>query len=398
MTATHRRPKKAKQSAARRRHPSGRVTPDGRGPKRPVGLRTPVFLALFAATVSLTAFGAVMVLSASAAPSISETSSAWSLFRRQLMWVGLGTVAMFVTMRIDYRRWRVLAVPSLVGSTVLLVLVVIPGFGVTANGATRWLGFGGVTLQPSEFVKPSLAVLTAWAFARQHATGEPVWRYVAIGLYALVVGLLLLQPDFGMTVVVSAVWFGQFFLAGLPMALVAGFLVLGLVGAVGAYFALPHVASRIDRFIDPSSGDSYQVSRSMEAFMNGGLLGRGPGEGSVKTVLPDAHTDFVFAVAGEEFGLIACLILVGLFAFVVLRGFSRVIKEANLFILLAVTGLLIQFGLQALVNMGSTLRLMPTKGMTLPFISYGGSSLLAIAILIGMVLALTRSRNGQEAL
>ncbi len=201
-----------------------------------------------------------------------------------------------------------------------------------------------------------------------------------------------------MTVVVSAVWFGQFFLAGLPMALVAGFLVLGLVGAVGAYFALPHVASRIDRFIDPSSGDSYQVSRSMEAFMNGGLLGRGPGEGSVKTVLPDAHTDFVFAVAGEEFGLIACLILVGLFAFVVLRGFSRVIKEATLFILLAVTGLLIQFGLQALVNMGSTLRLMPTKGMTLPFISYGGSSLLAIAILIGMVLALTRSRNGQEAL
>ena len=209
--------------------------------------------------------------------------------------------------------------------------------------------------------------------------------------------LLLLQPDFGMTVVVSAVWFTQFFLAGLPLLWVAGFIALGIAGSVSVYFLLPHVASRVDRFIDPTSGDSYQVMRSMEAFMKGGVLGRGPGEGSVKTMLPDAHTDFIFAVAAEEFGMITCLLVVGLFAFIVLRGFSRIIKETNFFILLSVTGLLVQFGLQALINMASTLHLMPTKGMTLPFISYGGSSLVSVALCMGMVLSLTRRRIGQEA-
>jgi len=349
-----------------------------------------------AAITLLIVYGVMLTMAASPPVADRLHIDQYHFVRRQLFFLPLAVAIIFTISLSSPRNVRRLALAIFCVSILLMIATLL--IGPEIKGARRWLSLGGISLQPSEFVKPSLAVLTAWAFARQHATGEPVWRYVAIGLYALVVGLLLLQPDFGMTVVVSAVWFGQFFLAGLPMALVAGYLVLGLVGAVGAYFALPHVASRIDRFIDPSSGDSYQVSRSMEAFMNGGLLGRGPGEGSVKTVLPDAHTDFVFAVAGEEFGLIACLILVGLFAFVVLRGFSRVIKEANLFILLAVTGLLIQFGLQALVNMGSTLRLMPTKGMTLPFISYGGSSLLAIAILIGMVLALTRSRNGQEAL
>jgi cell division protein FtsW len=174
--------------------------------------------------------------------------------------------------------------------------------------------------------------------------------------------------------------------------------VLGIAGMIGAYTFLPHVASRIDRFLDPSSGDGYQIGRSLEAFARGGLFGRGPGEGTVKLQLPDAHADFVFAVAGEEFGMIVCLCVVAVFAFVVLRGLSRMLVETNLFIMLAVTGLLAQFGLQAFVNMGSTVSLMPTKGMTLPFISYGGSSLLAIAFCIGMTLALTRKRPGQEAL
>jgi len=156
---------------------------------------------------------------------------------------------------------------------------------------------------------------------------------------------------------------------------------------------LPHVASRINRFLDPTAGDSYQVDRSIEAFANGGLWGRGPGEGRVKDVLPDAHADFVFAVAGEELGMLACLIIIALFAFIVLRGFSRLFQESNLFVLYAATGLLVQFGLQALINMGSTVQLMPTKGMTLPFISYGGSSALATALSIGMLLALTRRRG-----
>jgi cell division protein FtsW len=197
-----------------------------------------------------------------------------------------------------------------------------------------------------------------------------------------------------MAVVVSAVWFSQFFLAGLRLYWLAAGLAGGVVSFIGAYLVLPHVASRIDRFLDPASGDSYQVDRSMDAFMNGGMWGRGPGEGTVKESLPDAHADFVFAVAGEELGLVLCLVIVALFAFIVLRGFSRLLQEPNLFIVLAATGLLVQFGLQALINMASSLQLMPTKGMTLPFISYGGSSLLSLGLAMGMALALTRRRFG----
>ncbi len=173
--------------------------------------------------------------------------------------------------------------------------------------------------------------------------------------------------------------------------------IAALLGGIGgAYMWLPHVTNRINRFLYPENSDLYQVNRSLEAFANGGWWGRGPGEGTVKDVLPDAHADFVFAVAGEEFGLIACLLVVGLFAFIVLRGFSRLLQENNLFVMLAATGLLIQFGLQAVINMASSLHLIPTKGMTLPFLSYGGSSMLALALGMGMMLALTRRRLGGE--
>jgi cell division protein FtsW len=210
----------------------------------------------------------------------------------------------------------------------------------------------------------------------------------------VIIAMLLKQPDVGMAAVVGLVWFAQFFMAGLRVYWVA-LGALGMFGAgAGAYFWLPHVTSRINRFLDPAAGDSYQVNRSLEAFANGGLWGRGPGEGTVKDVLPDAHADFVFAVAGEEFGLIACVLVVGLFAFIVLRGFSRLLQEGNLFVLLAAAGLLIQFALQALINMASSLHLIPTKGMTLPFLSYGGSSMLALGFGMGMLLALTRRRLG----
>ena len=188
------------------------------------------------------------------------------------------------------------------------------------------------------------------------------------------------------------------FLAGLPLYWAALFIAWGAGALIFAYFMFPHVASRIDRFLDPSSGDNYQIDRSLEAFMNGGLFGRGPGEGTVKEVLPDAHSDFVFAVAGEEFGLFVCLIIIALFAFIVLRGFARALQEADLFILLATSGLLVQFGLQAVINMASTLRLMPTKGMTLPFVSLGGSSLIAMGLCVGFLLALTRKRVGPATL
>ena len=294
------------------------------------------------------------------------------------------------------RGCRRFATLGLLASTVLLGMTLL--FGPEIKGATRWLNVGGFSLQPSEFIKPFFAVFAAWMFAvDQTDQGLPGTR-VAMAAWAILVGFLLLQPDLGQAFVVTAVWGLQFFLAGLPLLWVGALGLCGLLGLVGAYFFLPHVTARIDSFLDPAAGDRYQVDRSIEAFMNGGLFGRGPGEGTVKAQLPDAHSDFIFAVAGEELGLLACLIILGLFAFVVLRGLARLLQESSLFVLLAATGLLAQFGLQAVINMASALHLMPTKGMTLPFISYGGSSLMALAIGMGMLLALTRRRVGPETL
>lgn len=268
--------------------------------------------------------------------------------------------------------------------------------GSSVKGAARWIRLGPLSIQPSEFIKPAFAVVAAGLFAQWRMGHLRNGWMFALGLFAAVLAVLLRQPDFGMAMVVLAVFGVQFFLAGLPLLLVVGMVaVCGGVG-VGAYFMLDHVRSRVNRFLDPQSGDTYQITRSLEAFTNGGLFGTGPGEGKVKAVLPDAHADFVFAVAGEEFGLIACLIIVGLFAFIVLRGFARMLQESDLFVLLATTGLLVQFGLQAFINMASTLHLIPTKGMTLPFISYGGSSLLALAFGMGMVLGLSRQRPGEN--
>jgi cell division protein FtsW len=265
--------------------------------------------------------------------------------------------------------------------------------GVEIKGARRWLPIPGLSLQPSEFVKPFFAVVAAWLIAEGKMPGSKVWgATIAVVLFLMVAAILKSQPDIGMLLVVSAVFFAQFFVAGMNLFLVGAVGALGVAGAVGAYLIFPHVQSRVHRFLDPSSGDSYQVSVALEAFANGGLLGRGPGEGRVKNVLPDAHADFVFAVAGEEFGLVICTLILALFAFVVIRGLIRLLGETDMFTVLAATGLLAQFGLQAFVNMASSLHLIPTKGMTLPFVSYGGSSVLAIALGMGMLLALTRRR------
>ncbi len=221
-------------------------------------------------------------------------------------------------------------------------------------------------------------------------------RIIATALFGVVAALLLIQPDVGQTAILTAIWATQFFLAGLSISWVIGLGLAAPVGAMAAYYVFPHVQHRIDKFLDPSGAGGYQVTTALNAFKNGGLFGKGPGEGRVKLSLPDAHTDFILAVGGEEFGVILCLFVLALFAFIVLRGFSRVLKDDNLFVVLATAGLLVQFGLQAMVNMASTLRMMPAKGMTLPFISYGGSSMVALALGMGMVLALTRIRYGRE--
>ena len=339
--------------------------------------------------VLLFAVGAILTVAASPGAAQRIGLEPFYFVRHQFAFMVPAFLTLLAVSMLTPRGVRRLAVVVFAAG---LALVTATHFaGIEIKGASRWLSLGGFTFQPSEFVKPCFAVVAAWMFAEYRQSENFPGRFIASALLLVVVALLLLQPDFGMAVTVTAFWFVQFFLAGLSLWWVGLALALSLGLVTAAYGIFPHVAQRIDLFIDPSSGDSYQVSTSLKAFEQGGLLGKGPGEGVVKGYLPDAHTDFIFAVAAEEFGMLASLAIVGLFSFIVLRGLTRVMREADLFVLLAVAGLLTQFGLQALINMGVTVQLLPAKGMTLPFVSYGGSSLVASALGMGMVLALTRS-------
>ena len=349
-----------------------------------------------AALIALVGIGAILILAAS--PAVAERIGADHLHfvRRQFIFIPPALATVMAVSLLPPIWIRRLGVVGFIGALILMALTLVVGEEI--KGATRWISFGGLSIQPSEFAKPTFAVAIAWMLAEHRLRIDFPGRLIAAGCFVATAGLLVLQPDIGMTLVVSAVAFIEFFLAGLPMLWVATAIMVGLGGLVGAYYTFAHVRVRVDHFLYPSTGESFQVLTALRAFHSGGLFGRGPGEGRVKEILPDAHTDFIMAVAGEEFGLILCLVVVCLFAFIVLRGFSRTLSTENMFVLLATSGLLTQFGLQAVVNLASTLHLMPTKGMTLPFISYGGSSTLALALGMGMVLALTRKRYGQEAL
>jgi cell division protein FtsW len=265
--------------------------------------------------------------------------------------------------------------------------------GVEIKGARRWIALPGLSLQPSEFLKPCFAVVTAWLLTERKRTRGFPGVILAFVVFGGILMLLKSQPDIGMLSVITAVFFSQLFVDGMNMAFVGIGAAAMAALAVGAFVFFPHVRSRVDRFIHPEQGDHYQVDTALQAFGNGGFLGRGPGEGRVKDLLPDAHADFVFAVAGEEFGLLVCMMILGVFGFIVLRGLLRLVQENDEFVILAASGLVTGFGLQAFVNMASALHLIPTKGMTLPFISYGGSSALSVALGMGMLLALTRRRT-----
>jgi cell division protein FtsW len=346
----------------------------------------------------LMGMGAIFMLAASpAAADRIGLADPFQLARRHMIMIPLAVLLMLAMSVLSPRSVRRFAVVGLLATIALLVATLFIGQHI--KGASRWIELGGFSLQPSEFAKPFFAVTAAWMFSMGRVEGGLPGASIATVLYVVIAGLFLLQPDVGQTVVLTAVFGMQFFLAGLSLVWVGGIAISGIGLLVGTYFLFPHVAERVDSFLDPDSGDTYQIERSLEAFQNGGPWGRGPGEGTVKDQLPDSHSDFIFAVAGEEFGVVVCLFLVVLFAFVVLRGFAKLMGETSLFVLLAATGLLTQVGLQAFVNMASAMHLIPTKGMTLPFISYGGSSYLALAIAMGMVLALTRRRPaGAEAL
>ena len=344
-----------------------------------------------AALMILSLTGLVLVTAAS--PAVAERiglNPFHFVYRHIIMLVPALFIMVAVSMMGRKALWRIASI-TLAGSAVLMIAAVF--FGPEIKGATRWIQIFGFSLQPSEFAKPAFAIASAWLIARHHYQENFPGPQLATGLYIVIAGLLVLQPDFGMAVVLSAIWGAQIFLSGLPMLWVFVLAGVGISCIIGAYIFLPHVTSRIDRFLDPAAGDNYQVQKSLDAFANGGLFGTGPGHGQVKMNLPDAHADFIFAVAGEELGLLAALGLVGLFFFIIGRSGWRAMSSNDLFVVLGVGGLLTQFALQSLVHMGSSLQLLPAKGMTLPFISYGGSSLLSLGLGMGMLLSLTRKRT-----
>ncbi len=337
-----------------------------------------------------------MFLVAAASPPVAERIglSPFYFTNRQMIFMMPTFLVMFL-MSFAGRKtiWRASSL-VMVASIMLLFALLIMGFNT--KGATRWIYLMGFSLQPSEFVKPAFAVSSAWLISKYKYDESFPGHQVALGMLAITLILLLLQPDFGMSFVVASIWGVQVFLSGISIMLIILLGSLALLGVIGAYLIFPHVASRIDRFLDPASGDTYQVEKSLDAFSNGGLWGTGPGHGNVKLHLPDAHADFIFAVAGEEFGMIATLFIVSIFCFIIVRSILRVLKTEDMFLILAVSGLLTQLGVQSLIHMGSSLQLLPAKGMTLPLISYGGSSLLSFGFAMGALLALTSKNVATE--
>ena len=323
--------------------------------------------------------------------------SEYHFIKQQLKFIPCAIIIMIFLSMQNLKMIRRIAVLGSLGAFILTIATLFIGF--ETKGASRWISIFHFSLQPSEFIKPTFVVMSAWLLEGSKKCEDFPGGKLSLGLFAVTIAALLSQPDFGMTGVVALIWGFQLCLAGLPMALIAALGTLLGTLAIGAYFVLDHVNTRVNGFLRSFSSQENlpeQVVKSFKAFESGNLLGRGPGEGVVKYSLPDAHTDFIFAVAAEEFGVWLCAILVALFAVVVVRSLLLSIKDNNLFVIYASAGLAASFGLQGIINMASTLHLMPTKGMTLPFISYGGSSLFASSICIGMLLAITRKNSAAE--
>ncbi|MEM6665174.1 MAG: putative lipid II flippase FtsW [Pseudomonadota bacterium] len=351
---------------------------------------------LFALVLTLIFIG--IVLSLAASPPVAERLglSSFHFVIRHLIFVVPALCVLVVTSVLKPEHLRRLALLAFIGALILTALTLF--IGLEAKGATRWLHVGPFSIQPSEILKPSLIVIAAWLFAEGGRRPDMPGHLLACLILLPAVGLLVLQPDFGQTMLIVATWGALFFMAGMSWLWIAVFGILGAGGLVLAYQMLPHVTQRIDRFLDPSSGDTFQTDRAIDSFRNGGWFGTGPGEGTVKHILPDSHTDFIFAVAGEEYGALFGLLIVAMFALLVIRGLARAYREEDAFVRYATAGLSILIGLQATINLCVNLSLLPAKGMTLPFISYGGSSLISAAFTMGMILSLTRRRPQTVAL
>ncbi len=344
------------------------------------------FLAAF---LSLMGLGIVLSFAASPAVALRIGLDPFHFATRQIVFTIPALVVMLAVSFLESRYIRRLALVLL--GIMLVLMVAVLYVGVEVKGARRWVSLAGLSIQPSEFLKPAFVIVCAWLFAEHRRQPDIPGNLFAMILLAVVISLLVAQPDFGQTMLVLGTWGVMFFMAGLSWIWIVMLGAAGVAGVFAAYTVFPHVAGRIDRFMT-GEGDTYQVDMGREAIVNGGWFGVGPGEGTFKRVIPDSHADFVFSVAGEEFGIVLCFLIMSIFAFIVLRGLSTALKEQDDFSRYAVGGLVTVFGLQSAINMCVNLQLIPAKGMTLPFISYGGSSQIAIAISMGMVLALTRRK------
>jgi len=349
---------------------------------------------MLAALLGLMLGGVILSLAASPPVAARIGLEPFYFVNRHVLYLIPAIGVLLVTSFLSPRTIRRVALVVFVVSLVLVVLTL--AYGSEVKGARRWIVILGVNIQPSEFLKPSFVILIAWLFGESARRPEMPANTIALTLLAVAVTGLVLQPDFGQTMLIALVWSALFFLAGMRLVWVVGLGGAAAVGLATAYVFIPHVARRIERFRDPSSGDTFNVDQALESFQRGGWFGRGPGEGTVKRILPESHTDFVFAVAGEEFGVALCLALVALFAFIVIRSLVRAMRNEDLFARFAAAGLAILFGAQSAINVAVNLRLIPAKGMTLPFISYGGSSIISLAYGVGMMLALTRHRPRTE--
>jgi cell division protein FtsW len=345
---------------------------------------------LMAALMTVMLAGIVLSLAASPPVASRIGLDPFYFVNRHVMFLLPALAVMLGTSFLSPRHIRRLALAVFIISFALVVTTLF--VGVEIKGARRWIVLLGVNIQPSEFLKPSFVILTAWLFAESAKKPDMPANTFALLLLLSVDTVLVLQPDFGQAMLIAIVWGALFFMAGMRVIWVAGLAMTAAVGLAGAYATVPHVARRIKRFLDPASGDTFQVDMAVESFMRGGWFGRGPGEGTVKRILPDSHADFVFAVGAEEFGIVLCLVLVALFAFIVIRALANAMRNEDAFARFATAGLAMLVGMQSAINMAVNLALIPAKGMTLPFISYGGSSMISIAYGMGMLLALTRDR------
>ncbi|WP_072396775.1 putative peptidoglycan glycosyltransferase FtsW [Hyphomicrobium sp. CS1GBMeth3] len=351
---------------------------------------------LLSAVMIVVAVGIVLSLAASPAVAVKKGFHAYYFVERHVVFSVAGVMLMLAVSLLDPAHVRRLSLLVLAVAMAGLIAVYVTGEEI--NGARRWLTIEGHSIQPSEFAKPAFVVVAAWLLAESRRRPDMPALTFAFLLFLLMAGLLVVQPDVGQTLLVTGVWIVMLFVSGVMLRGTAVAVLLGGVGLYGAYLYFPHVTQRIDRFFNPQTGDFSQGDRAIRSFVEGGFLGRGPGEGTIKTALPDAHTDYIFAVVAEEYGALACLALLALFAFIVLRALRHAESEPELPTRLAVVGLALMFGFQALINMGVNVGLLPAKGMTLPFLSAGGSSMLAVSLTLGMLLALTRRRADADRL